>query len=216
MNFHTAADPLRLGVLVSGRGSNLEALLSAREKGRLSAEVVVVLSDRGDAAALERARRRAIPAIHIDPGSPKARLTPETEDRYLKALKEHGAEWVVLAGFMRIIGPVLLEAFPERILNIHPALLPSFSGLHGQKQALDYGVKVAGCTVHLVTAGVDQGPILMQACVSVLEGDTEETLSDRILEQEHRILVESVNRVASDGFTLKGRRVLWNPVRESG
>jgi phosphoribosylglycinamide formyltransferase 1 len=207
--------PLRLGVLASGRGSNLQALLTAQEEGRLYARVTLVLSDRQDAQALERARRHGVEALFLDPATVKARLPQETETAYVEALRAHGAEWVVLAGFFRIIGSPLLDAFPGRILNIHPSLLPSFPGLHGQRQALEYGVKIAGCTVHLVTSGVDQGPILMQSTVEVQEEDTEETLADRILAEEHRILVESVNRIATAGFRLEGRRVRWNN-RRSG
>lgn len=169
-----------------------------------------MISDRKDAPALERARSQGVPAVHLDPDSPRARLTADTERAILEILREHQVDWLVLAGFFRILGPALLRAFPEHVLNIHPSLLPSFPGLHAQQQALDHGVKMAGCTVHLVTEGVDQGPILMQAAVPVVEGDTEESLSARILEEEHRILVEAVNRIATAGFSLQGRVVRWN------
>lgn len=200
---------LRLGVLASGRGSNLEALLEAHDQGRLAARVAIVLSDRPDAPALERARRRGIPALVIDPETTRARLRPEIEERYVAALRDAGVEWVVLAGFFRIIGAVLLENYPDRILNIHPSLLPAFPGLHAQRQALEYGVRIAGCTVHLVNAEIDQGSILAQAAVPVHDEDDEEALAARILEQEHRLLVETVARLAHARIRREGRRVLW-------
>lgn len=199
----------RLGVLASGRGSNLQALLDAQDAGLLRARVAVVISDVPESAALERARRHGVPAIHLDPGSPRARLRPEAEAGIVEALREHGVDWVVLAGFFRIVGPLLLGAFPLRVVNIHPSLLPAFPGLHGPGQAVAYGVCVAGCTVHLVTTEVDAGPILRQASVAVLPEDTEETLAARILEQEHRILVEAVNDAATRRFRIDGRRVCW-------
>jgi phosphoribosylglycinamide formyltransferase 1 len=201
--------PARIGILASGRGSNLQALIDAREEGNLLPALAVVVSDRPEAQALERARRHGLPAIYLDPGSPRARLTAPAEEAIVACLRGHGVDWVILAGYFRIIGPVLLRAFPDRILNIHPSLLPSFPGLHAQKQALDYGVKVAGCTVHLVNASVDAGPILMQASVPVLPADDEESLAARILREEHRLLVEAVNRVVREGFQLRGRVVLW-------
>jgi phosphoribosylglycinamide formyltransferase 1 len=200
----------RIGVLASGRGSNLQALLDAQEAGLLRARVAVVISDRGDSAALERARRHGVVAVHLDPGSSRARLRPEVEGAMVDTLREHGVDWVVLAGYFRIVGPQFLEAFPMRVLNIHPSLLPAFPGLHAPRQALDYGVRVAGCTVHLVTTEVDAGPILRQASVPVLPGDTEETLAGRILEQEHRILVEAVNEAATRRFSVEGRTVRWH------
>jgi len=206
--------PLRIGVLASGRGTNLQALLTAQDEGRLAGRVVVVVSDRGDAAALDRAAGHGVPAVHVDPGSRRARLRPDAERTFLKALQDHEVEWVVLAGFFRIIGPVLLGAFPDRILNIHPSLLPSFPGLHAQRQALEHGVRITGCTVHLVSGAVDGGPILMQAAVEVTGDDSEESLSARILEQEHRILVEAVNLAASRTFRIDGRRILWEEQRD--
>ena len=205
---NTVAPPA-VGVLASGRGSNLRALLEAQDRGKLRARVAVVISDRADAPALECASSFGVPAVHLDPGSPRARLSEPAETAILESLCAHQVEWLVLAGFFRIIGPVLLGAFPDRILNIHPSLLPSFPGLHGPAQALEYGVRVAGCTVHLVRAAVDQGPILLQASVPVEEDDTEDSLAGRILEQEHRILVEAVNRVATSAIRLEGRRVRW-------
>lgn len=204
------APGLRLGVLASGRGSNLQALLDAQENGALRGRVAVVLSDRPDAAALDRARRHGVAAEYLDPESPRVRLTPEAEDRIVAALRRHSVNCVVLAGYFRIVGARLLEAFPNRVLNIHPSLLPAFPGLHAQRQALEYGVRVAGCTVHLVTTAVDAGPVLRQAAVPVLEKDDEESLSARILEAEHRLLVEAVNEVAARPFVIEGRVVRWS------
>lgn len=201
---------VRVGVLASGRGTNLQALLTAQDEGRLAASVVVVASDRADAAALDRARRHGVQAVHVAPDSARCRLSPVAENAFLAVLMEHGVEWLVLAGFFRIVGPVLLEAFPNRILNIHPSILPSFPGLHAQKQALDHGVRVTGCTVHLVNAEVDAGPILLQAAVDVRQDDTEDSLSSRILEQEHRILVEAVNRISTGRMRIEGRRIVWD------
>jgi phosphoribosylglycinamide formyltransferase-1 len=203
--------PIRLGVLASGRGSNLQALLTAQDEGRLRARVVVVVSDRPEAQALERARRHGVAAVALDPGSPRARLSDGAEEAILEVLARQEVSWLILAGYFRIIGTKLLEAFPDRVLNIHPSLLPSFPGLHAQRQALEHGVKVAGCTVHLVRAAIDQGPILAQAAVPVLAEDTEETLADRILREEHRILVETVNRIATEKVRISGRVVSWVP-----
>lgn len=201
---------MRIGVLASGRGSNLEALLSAQAEGRLPARIAVVLSDRADAPALERARTHGVDAVVIDPQSTRARLAPEVESRFRDELTRREVEWVVLAGFFRIVGAPLLEAFPDRIVNIHPSLLPSFPGLHAQRQALEYGTKLAGCTVHLVNAEIDRGAILAQAAVPVEDADDEAALSARILEVEHRLLVETIARIATVGFRIDGRRVVWN------
>lgn len=197
-----------MGVLASGRGSNCAALIRAATVGRLHARVGLVLSDRREAPVLETARALGVPARWLDPGRPGARLAPEAEQAYVDALRDAGAEWVALAGFMRIVGSVLLDAYPGRIVNIHPSLLPAFPGLHAQKQALDYGVRVAGCTVHLVNAGVDSGPIVGQRAVPVAPGDTEDTLSARILEQEHPLYVECLNLLTSGRYRVDGRRVV--------
>jgi len=201
---------MRIGVLASGRGSNLEALLAAQAAGRLSARVVAVLSDRPDAPALDRARTHGVDAVTIDPQSSRARLAPEVEARFRDELHRREVEWVILAGFFRIVGAPLLDAFPDRIVNIHPSLLPAFPGLHAQRQALEYGTKVAGCTVHLVNAEIDRGAILAQAAVAVEDADDEASLSARILAVEHHLLVETVDRIATTGFRVEGRRVLWN------
>lgn len=197
---------LRIGVLASGRGSNLQAIIDAIEAGRLGAELAVVVSDRADAPALARARKHGAPAIFVDPT-----VYPDhgAFDRaVLAVLSRHRAELVCLAGFMRILTPVLIAPYRSRIMNIHPALLPAFPGLHAQRQALEYGAKISGATVHFVDEGVDTGPIILQAAVPVRDGDTEETLSERILEQEHQIYPRAVQLFAERRLTLSGRRVL--------
>ncbi|MGB9802307.1 phosphoribosylglycinamide formyltransferase [Desulfofundulus sp.] len=196
---------LRLGVLASGRGSNLQAIMDAIDEGRLSAEVVVVISDNGEAQALERARLRSIPAIHIDPVKFPDKHT--YEEAIVETLKKHQVELVCLAGYMRLVGRNMLEAFPNRIMNIHPALLPAFPGLHAQQRALEYGVRYSGCTVHFVDEGMDTGPIILQAVVPVLPDDTPETLAGRILEQEHRIYPEAIALFAAGRLEIKGKRV---------
>ena len=198
-----------IGVLASGRGSNCEALLRASEEGRLKGRIAVVLSDRAEAPVLEIARRFNVPARYLDPGRKGARLTPEAEGQYVGALREAGVEWIALAGFMRIVGPQLLAAYPDRIVNIHPSLLPAFPGLDAQRQALEYGVRVAGCTVHLVNEGVDTGPIVVQQPVPVLPTDSVESLSARILEEEHGLYVRGLNLLLTRKYRLEGRRLLF-------
>lgn len=196
---------LPLGVLVSGRGSNLEAIIRAIEEGRLPARINLVLSNKKEARALNIAAQHGLPAEFVDP---KAYPDRESYDLALAArLKEAGVELVVLAGFMRILSPAFLEQFPLKVINIHPALLPAFPGVEAQRQALEYGVKIAGCTVHFVDAGVDTGPIIAQAAVPVEDNDTPETLAKRILEQEHRLLPEVIHWIAEGRVTVKGRRV---------
>jgi phosphoribosylglycinamide formyltransferase 1 len=198
-----------IGVLASGRGSNCEALLRAAEEGRLRGRVALILSDRPDAPVLERARRFNVPTRYLDPGRQGARLTPEAETAYVTALREAGVEWVALAGFMRIVGPGILGAYPGHIVNIHPSLLPAFPGLDAQRQALEYGVRVAGCTVHLVNEGVDTGPIVLQQPVPVLKHDTVESLSARILTEEHALYVRGLNLLMKGNYRLDGRRILF-------
>jgi phosphoribosylglycinamide formyltransferase 1 len=186
---------LPLGVLISGTGTNLGAILDAIEAGTLNAEVRLVVSNNAGAGGLERARRAGVPTqtvSHRDFGSREA-----FDTELVSALRGAGVEWVVLAGFMRIVTPVLLDAFPMRVLNIHPALLPAFPGTHAQAQALAYGVKVTGCTVHLVDRGIDTGPIVAQAPVVVEDDDDEERLRLRILAEEHRLLVSVLRRIAA-------------------
>ncbi len=198
---------LRLAVLGSGSGSNMQSILDAIRAGTLDAEVVCVLADVEGAFILERARRAGIPARFLSAAPFKTKLEGPAEDAYIHAIREAGADTVVLAGFMRIVKPGLLAAFPGRVLNIHPALLPAFPGLHSWKQALDYGAKVAGCTVHFVDAGTDSGPIIVQRAVPILEGDTPETLHARIQEQEHLAYPEALRLLAAGRLTLSGRRV---------
>lgn len=202
-----AARRTAIGVLASGRGSNLLALLEARAEGRLDAEVRVVVSDVPAARALDHARRFGVEALCIPPGPFRTRLGEAEEAEYVRALTERGVNLVVLAGFMRVVHGPFFETFRGRILNVHPSLLPSFPGLHAQRQALEHGVKIAGCTVHFVEEKVDAGPIIAQAAVPVLDDDTEETLSARILREEHRILVEAVNQVAAGRAAFRPRAV---------
>lgn len=193
---------MRAAVLVSGGGTNLQALLDARDD--LGAELRVVVSNRADAFALERARRAGVEALCL---SHKDFASREDFDRALRdALLARGVELVVLAGFMRVLTPVFLDAFPDRVINVHPALLPAFPGVDAQAQALAHGVKVTGCTVHLVDAGVDTGPILAQVAVPVRDDDTVETLRARILAEEHRLLPAAVRDVAAGRVTREGRR----------
>jgi phosphoribosylglycinamide formyltransferase-1 len=200
------AEPLRVGVLASGRGSNLQAIIDAIEAGRLNARLVVVVSDRSDAQALERARRHGVKAIFVDP---KAYDSREMFDSALgSVLEAHQVELVCLAGFMRILSPAFVRALAGRIMNIHPSLLPAFSGLHVQRQALEHGVKVSGATVHFVNEGVDTGPIILQAAVPVREDDTEETLAARILAEEHRLYPRAIQLFAEGRLQIVGRRVL--------
>lgn len=194
---------LKLGVLISGRGSNLQAILDAIEDGRLAAEVTLVLSNRRQAEGLARAEAAGIPTKVIRHRDHADRES--FDEAMVAALTEAGVEWVVLAGFMRIVTPVFLRAFAHRVINIHPSLLPAFTGLDAQQQALDYGVRVSGCTVHLVDEGVDAGPIVAQAVVAVLPGDDREALAARILEQEHELLVRVLGWIAEGRLTVETR-----------
>ena len=199
------AELLRVGVLASGRGSNFEALLRAVEAGRVPAVIVALVSDRAQAPALDIARSRSIEALVLDPKQYPSREAHEKA--IIAALDERRVGLVCQAGYMRILGPAYSEHFRGRALNIHPSLLPAFPGLHAQRQALDHGVRVAGATVHFVDEGVDTGPIVLQAAVPVLPGDTEETLSRRILAEEHRIYPEAVRLFAEGRLRIDGRRV---------
>ncbi len=196
----------RIGVLLSGRGSNFEALSESVSAGRIpDAEIAIVLSNKPDALGLERAKARGIPARAIASRG----LQREDYDRQVVAvLLEHKVELICLAGYMRLLSPYFIAAFPERILNIHPSLLPSFPGLESQKQALDYGVKLAGCTVHFVDENLDAGPIILQATVPVYDGDDEHSLSERILREEHRIYTQAVRFILQGKYKIVGRRVL--------
>jgi len=194
-----------LGVLASGRGSNLQSIMDSCAAGQIPARVAVVISDNSDAYALERARQAGIAAIAVNmSGFPdKARY----EQYIIKILQEHEVHLVCLAGYMRLVGSTLLDAFAGRIMNIHPALLPAFPGLHGQEQAWRYGVKYSGCTVHFVDGGMDTGPIILQAVVPVYDHDTSDTLAERILEQEHRIYPEAIRLYCEDKLIIDGRKV---------
>lgn len=198
---------LSIGVLGSGKGSNFQAIVEAIREGRLDARVTCVISDVADAAILRRAAAQGIPAFHVDPAPFKTKLAGEAEQRVLDLLRRHGAEVVVLAGFMRIVKAGLLVAYPHRIVNVHPALLPAFPGLAAWQQALDYGVKVAGCTVHFVDAGTDTGPILLQRAVPVRDDDTPAGLHTRIQAEEHRALPEALQWIAQGRVSVIGRRV---------
>ena len=187
---------LALGVLISGRGSNLQAILDAVAARELDAEIRLVLSNRADAAGLERANQAGIPTAVIDHKAYRDRQSFDAA--VVERLQAAGVEWVVLAGFMRIVTPLFLQAFPNRVVNIHPSLLPAFPGVDAQAQALAHGVRITGCTVHMVNEGVDAGPILAQAAVAVALDDTPESLAARILVEEHRLLVETLQAIAEN------------------
>ncbi len=209
-------EKLRVGVLASGRGSNLQAILDSSIAGRIDVEVAVVLSDVEDAYALSRAGAAGVPAVHVPPGRFRTKLEPEIEKQYIGILLGYGVEVVALAGFMRILHDDFLDAFPKKVVNIHPSLLPAFPGLNVQKKAIDYGVKWSGATVHFVSSGVDSGPIILQAVVPVLDDDTPETLAARILVEEHRIYPEALQLIAAGRINLDGRRVTAGPATTTG
>ncbi|WP_455241284.1 phosphoribosylglycinamide formyltransferase [Petrachloros mirabilis] len=202
--------PLRVAVLASGRGSNLQAVIDAIETGQVQAKIVAVVSNKKDAVALERARKHGLPDVFVDPkpfaGRPDSR---EAYDRELLAvLGKYDVELVLLAGYMKIVTGVLVNAYANRMMNIHPSLLPSFPGLDVQKKAIEWGCKLAGCTVHFVTEGVDEGPIILQAAVPILDNDSPDTLAARILVQEHRLYPRAVQLFAEGRLRVDGRRVL--------
>jgi phosphoribosylglycinamide formyltransferase-1 len=197
----------RLGILLSGRGSNFEAIADNVRKGALSAEIAIVISNVADARGLGLARQRNLDTRFLDPHGKNR----ETYDREVVALlKAFEVDLVCLAGYMRILSPYFIQQYPNRIMNIHPALLPSFKGLDAQKQALDYGVKITGCTVHFVDEGVDSGPIILQGFVPVDDGDTEDTLSLRILREEHRLYSEAIRLVLEGRIRVEGRRTFFD------
>jgi phosphoribosylglycinamide formyltransferase-1 len=200
----------RIGVLLSGRGSNFEALAESVSTGRIpNAEIAIVVSNQPNAAGLQKAEARGIPARMI----PSKGLQREAYDRQVvEVLQEYKVDLICLAGYMRLLSPHFVAAFPQKILNIHPSLLPSFPGLESQKQALDHGVKFAGCTVHFVDENLDAGPIILQAVVPVLDADDEHTLAARILKEEHRIYSEAVKMVLEGAYRVEGRRVLRTAV----
>jgi phosphoribosylglycinamide formyltransferase-1 len=195
----------RIGILLSGRGSNFEAIADNVAAGKINAEIAAVISNRADAPGLERARQRGLPALCL----PSRGLEREAYDRQVvAALKERQVDLVCLAGFMRLLSPYFIREFPNRILNIHPALLPAFPGLEAQHQAWEYGVKISGCSVHFVDEHLDHGPIIVQTSVPVMNDDTPETLAARILKEEHRIYSEAINLVLNDCIRIEGRRVI--------
>jgi phosphoribosylglycinamide formyltransferase 1 len=203
---------LPIGVLASGSGSNLQSVIDHIEQGRLDAVIRVVISNNPDAYALTRAAQHGIPAFVIRHQEFPAR---EAFDRKMaETLASYGVELVVLAGFMRVLSPFFLKAFPQRVINIHPALLPSFPGLHGQRQAFEYGVKFSGCTVHFADDGVDSGPIIIQAIVPVMESDTEDTLAERILREEHRIYPQAIQFYAAGRIEIRDRHVIIKGLHE--
>ena len=196
-----------IGVLLSGRGSNFLALHAAVERGELPARIALVLSNVAGAPGLDRARELGLPAEAIPHRGAPSRQAHE--ERVVAALKAAGVEWVCLAGYMRVLSPAFVAAFPRRIVNIHPSLLPAFPGVDVQEQALAHGVKVSGCTVHLVDEGLDSGPIVVQRAVPVLDGDTPRTLAARILEQEHQAYPEAMRRLLTEPWRIDGRRLLF-------
>ncbi len=195
----------KIGVLVSGRGSNLQAIMDRIADGYLPLEIAVVISDKPDAFALERAQKADIKTVAVERKACASK--EEFEAKINAALEAAGCELVVLAGFMRILSADFVNKWQHKIINIHPALLPSFPGLHGQKQAVDYGVKFSGCTVHFVDAGTDSGPIILQKVVPVMDDDTEDTLAERILVQEHIAMPEALKLWAEGKLTIEGRKV---------
>lgn len=195
-----------LGVLVSGSGSNLQAIIDNIEAGRLDARIKIVISNVPGVYALERARKHGLPTMVISHKDYKSR--EDFDQRLVEILKDYGVELVILAGFMRLVTPVLLRAFPMRVMNIHPALLPAFPGTHVWQTQIDYGVKFAGCTVHFVDEGTDTGPIIIQAVVPVYDDDTAETLNARILKQEHKIYSRAIQLFAEGRLEVVGRRVI--------
>ncbi|MFH1074200.1 MAG: phosphoribosylglycinamide formyltransferase [Candidatus Firestonebacteria bacterium] len=199
---------VRVGVLASGSGTNLQSIIEASKKGEIEAEVVVVVSDKKEAYALERARKSGINAVFIDPKLYSSRELHE--NAVVKILEQNKVGLVCLAGYMRLLTEQLIGKFKSRIINIHPALLPSFPGIRGQEDALNYGVKIAGCTVHFVVLDMDAGPIIAQASVPVLEEDTKETLSKRILEQEHKLYPKAIDLFAKGKLKIVGRKVKIN------
>jgi phosphoribosylglycinamide formyltransferase-1 len=197
----------KLGILISGRGSNMVAILDAIRDGRLDAEAAAVISNVESAPGLLKARERGVETLFI---SHKGRTREEHDNELVAQLQKRGVTLVCLAGYMRMISPLFVRSFHNRLLNIHPSLLPAFPGLHSQRQALDYGVKVSGCTVHLVDEELDHGPIIMQCAVEVRQDDSVESLSARILEQEHRVYPQAIARVFSGGFRVEGRRTFFS------
>lgn len=200
------ARQLRLAVLASGRGSNFDAICQAIERKDLNARIVVLISDQPQAPALAKAAERGMETLLVNPRDYSGR--DAYEEHLLRELEARQVDLVVLAGYMRLVGKIFLAAYEDRVLNIHPALLPSFPGLHAQQQALDYGVKISGCTVHLVDEGMDTGPIILQKAVPVLDDDDEDALSQRILQEEHKVYWQALQLIAEGRVWIEDRRVL--------
>lgn len=204
----------RVGILLSGRGSNFSALAAAIDRGELPAEIALVVSNVADAPGLARARELGLATRVVDHRESASREAHDA--RMIEALAAVGVEWICLAGYMRLLSAPFVEAFDGRILNIHPSLLPSFPGLHAQRQALEAGVKVAGCSVHFVDTGLDSGPIVAQRAVPVLDDDDEAALSARILAEEHRLYAEALRRLLSEPWRIEGRRVRFGVRTRAG
>lgn len=200
----------KLGILLSGRGSNFEAIANSIASGKLKAEIAIVISNRADAPGLESARQRGLNAVLIPS---KGRVREEHDAEVVAALKQAQVDLICLAGYMRLLSPGFIQAFPNRIINIHPSLLPAFPGMEAQQQALDYGVKITGCTVHFVDEHLDHGPIILQKTVPVLDGDDVHTLSARILEQEHLAYSEAIAKLLSGEIEVQDRKVVHKSAR---
>ncbi|MBI4832261.1 MAG: phosphoribosylglycinamide formyltransferase [Candidatus Lindowbacteria bacterium] len=199
---------LRVGVLGSGKGTNLQSIIDNVASGKIPARIACVISDVENAYILERARKHGIEAIYIPPGKYKTKLDKEAEAKYIKCLKDRGVGLVTLAGFMRMLKEDFINAFSNRIINIHPSILPAFRGLEAWKQAIEYGAKYTGCPVHFVELGMDTGPIILQAAVPVKDDDTPETLHQRIQVEEHKIYPETIRLIAEGRVEIRGRRVI--------
>lgn len=204
----TGGGGARLGVLLSGRGSNFLAIHRAIEAGAVPAEIALVVSNRPEAPGLAKAQELGLPAVAL-PHRPGRNHRPAHEAQVLRALEEARVDWICLAGYMRLLSPAFVTRFRNRILNVHPSLLPSFPGLDAQRQAFEYGVKVSGCTVHLVDEGLDSGPIVVQRAVPVAGDDTPESLAARILEEEHRAYPEALRRLLTEPWRIEGRRLVF-------
>ncbi|NOT47481.1 MAG: phosphoribosylglycinamide formyltransferase [Acidobacteria bacterium] len=204
---------MKIGILISGRGSNMVALVDAVKSGEIpDSEVVVVISDKAAAAGLEKARERGIETVVIGRNN---RSRTEHDEDIVRELLSRGVELICLAGYMRLLSPDFIRAFPNKVVNIHPSLLPSFPGLNVQQQAIDHGVKISGCTVHFVDENLDAGPIILQKAVEVKDGDTAETLAARILEQEHGTYVEAVRQIVTGRVRIEGRRTFFDTPAET-
>ena len=199
---------MKIGILGSGSGTNAEAIIKSVKAGKCPVEISIIISDVENAYILERGRKYGIPACYINPGKHKTWLEPDIEKQYVDTLKDAGAQLIVLAGYMRIVKDTMLDAFPRRIINIHPALLPAFPGLESWRQALEYGVRYTGCTVHFVDKGIDTGPIILQSVVPILDNDTPESLHARIQVEEHKIYPEAIRLIAENKIEICGRRVI--------